>query len=183
MPESWPLDLIPFEYSFGLEANTFRHESIYTKTIRTVQLQGARYVCNMRVQAKTRLEAQRIVALLERLSGSANTIMLFDPDHIEPLGPNLDRSSLPTTQFIEGDLIELNGRIYGIIEDATANASGRAYLVLNRPLLRAVTNNTAVVRSRPKSPFVLTTDTQAMRQRGRGERTYTFDLSFVESLL
>jgi hypothetical protein len=167
------------------------------------------------------------VALLERLSGSANTIMLFDPDHIEPLGPNLDRSSLPTTQFtdgttftdgtvfsggspgikvvgdwvygalqvlakgfppsttqlLEGDLIELNGRIYGIIEDATANASGRAYLVLNRPLLRAVTNNTAVVRSRPKSPFVLTTDTQAMRQRGRGERTYTFDLSFVESLL
>jgi len=87
-----------------------------------------------------------------------------------------------TTQLIGGDQIGINGRLYRLSRDATSDGYGIARVYLHRGLLSAVAHDTAVVTTRPTSPFELVDDDQGARSRSASSAVPTLTLRFVEAL-
>lgn len=82
-----------------------------------------------------------------------------------------------STQLYAGDQIQLGRFLYRITADVTANALGRATVLLNRPLVEAVDDGDEAVLTRPRTPMGLLDDDQSKRGVGvDGVREYTVSL-------
>jgi hypothetical protein len=86
-----------------------------------------------------------------------------------------------TTQLIGGDQIGINGRLYRLARDATSDGYGIARVYLHRGLLSAVGHDTAVVTTRPTSPFSLVDDDQGARSKS-AHSVPSLSLRFIEDL-
>lgn len=86
-----------------------------------------------------------------------------------------------TTQLVGADQIGLNGRLYRLTRDATANGLGIARVYLHRGLLSALAGDTVVVTTKPTSPFQLLDDDQSARSR-TAMGLPTINLRFIEAL-
>lgn len=95
---TWPTGrYISNHVEFYLQNNNTPFESPITRTRQVLGRQGARWVCTMTLPPMPRRLWQPFDAFLEKLRGSLNTVMIYDQAQPEPLGPNLDLSSLRTT--------------------------------------------------------------------------------------
>lgn len=96
----WPIDLQPNRCEFLLRHNTTIFQSPITRSQQALRRQGEQWVCTAGFRF-SRNNAQRMDALLAKLRGAFGTIRIWDWAREEPLGPNLDRSTVPDTRFAD----------------------------------------------------------------------------------
>ena len=101
MPQVWPDDIVPNACEFFLQHNTTVFESPITRTRQRLRRPGERWMCTASFRL-VREKAQRLDALLAKLSGSYDTVRLGDWARIRPSGDNLDKSGIPNTIFSDG---------------------------------------------------------------------------------
>lgn len=100
MALDWPLNLVPVSHELMLRANNTVHRSPFTQTRRVLRRPlGDLWVSTARFRPGTLALRRQLQSVLAQLEGQAGTVRIPDWDEQEPLGTNLDRSSIADTRF------------------------------------------------------------------------------------
>ena len=179
MPISLPYPLGITTSRFGLETNTQRFESPFTRSVQRVALGGARWTWTFSLPAMKRSRAAVWKAFLDQLDGAANTFYGYDPDNLVPRGPAkgtplvngagqtgstlaIDGCPASTLFLRAGDYFAVNGEYKRLTQDATANGSGQVTLQFKPALRNSPADNAVVTVSSPTVTMALTDDRQGM---------------------
>ena len=200
MPTTWPTDIVPYQIDFYLKKNTTTFESPLTRTRQTLSRRGDQWICDASFRLD-RQKAQRLDALLD--VGAGGSFYLFDfsrtaPYNGDPGGSvrviteysrgttSISISGLPVSQswLVAGDLLAIDGYLYRLTADLSANGSGIGTATLNRGLVAALSGSPTlwpVTLVRPRVEMRLRDDDQARRTKSYdGMNEYT--VGFVEVL-
>lgn len=175
MAEAWPLRVAPSSCDFYLQKNTGRFISPLTKSVQTIDRQGRLWIARFTFRLMGRELGQQMDARLDR----GDSFLMWDMRRERPLNGELtgvalnaaalrgattltvDGLPLSQTHLVDGDYVGINGSLYRLVADVAANGSGVGTLTLNRGLLAAAADNTAVVTLRPTCEMILADDDQA----------------------
>lgn len=166
----------PRSVEFGLRSNTMAFASPLTGAVRTVGLPGARWVASLQWAALDRQQADELTALLVRLRGMENRLMLWNlakrtlrgagggtpiVNGAGQTGASISVAGLPnnTTVYKAGDMLGIGGELKMATADATSNGSGVATVTFEPPLRASPSNGSAIVTSQPTARFVLNDST------------------------
>lgn len=166
------------EASFGLEYNTQAFESPFSKSIQTLQLPGARWKAQYRVQLYKYDSEQlnNLRSFFSRLRGRAGRFYAFDPLRVSPLGTGngtpvvkgtsqtgyeleTDGWASSETVLKTGDLFEVNGELKEVTADVFSDSGGNATLSFEPSLRAAPADNAPITISTPKCTMALDSDT------------------------
>jgi hypothetical protein len=98
MSEAWNAGIWPATYSLRLQTNTTLQESPITRKRRKLVRPGRRWAMRVGLTL-VGSDSGWVDGLLDRLAGPSGTVDLWDFARPEPLGPNLDRTSIADTRF------------------------------------------------------------------------------------
>lgn len=99
MPLTWPANFRPVSSEFFLEHNTTIFASPITRSQQVLRRQGERWRFAFELQPMYRRDGQALDALLAKLKGAYETVLLWNFERPYPLGDNRDRSSIEETFF------------------------------------------------------------------------------------
>jgi len=164
---------------FGLETNTQKFESPFTKVSQRVLLSGSRWMASFSLPAMKRDTAAAWQAFFLNLEGAANTFYGYDPDGVIPRGTakgaplvnggSQTGSSLLTDGWLAsqtvlraGDYFSVNGELKMVTADVTSNGGGNATISFKPALRDSPLNNAVITVDRPICIMALVDDLQAM---------------------
>lgn len=166
--------------TFGLETNTQRFESPFSKYVQRQLLAGSRWKASYTLPRMNREQAAEWQAFFLQLEGGVNVFNGFDPDAKQPrgvatgsplvAGGSQTGSSLTTDGWtasvtnilMAGDYISVNGELKMVTANASSNGSGEATITF-KPALRASPDDNAVITvSNCTCTMILDSDVQAM---------------------
>lgn len=196
MPETWPTTLIPNEMpSWGIETNSLELSSPWTGGRQVVELQGARWVCDMTFRNLTETQQRELSGFLDHLRGPVGVVSLptfVNSSFAGSAGGTITATAAAHAKtvtmagvtgagaaFKRGDLIGIAGRLYRVTADAS-QTSGAATVSIAPPL-RAAASSAAVTLADLVCPMSLIDDRQALAGF-RPKPVANMTLRFVESL-
>ena len=168
---------------FGLETNTQRFESPFTKAVQRVALGGSRWTAAFSLPPMKRDKASVWQAFFLSLEGGANTFYGFDPDAPAPRGQARLTPGMPLVNganqsgstlavdgcpanvlnyLLPGDYVGMNGELKMIVAPVNTNGSGQATLTFKPALRNKPADNAAVTLVKPTCQMALVDDQQAI---------------------
>jgi hypothetical protein len=168
----------PSGFMIQLKANTMAFESPLNGSVQTVDLPGARWICEVRYDNLIKADRLILQAFLAQLRGRAGRAYLWDMSHPIPQGPAtgsplVNGSSQTGTTLITdgwtsgitgilkpGDLFGCNGQVHRIVSTITSDGSGNATLTFEPPMRSAPADNEVITVTEPKFTAMLMDDDQ-----------------------
>jgi len=196
------LSINPSSFSMKLRPNTIVFESPLNGAVQTVELPGARWMCEIGYDSLAKADRLLIQAFLAQLRGRAGRVYLWDMSHPQPQGiasgSPLVKGSLQTGASLitdgwttsqspiikAGDLIGVNGELKRVVVDANSDGSGEATITFEPPLRASPPDNASITTIKPKFTAMLTDDDQdsyASRTALYNFRDGGLTLRFVEA--
>jgi hypothetical protein len=183
----WPIDLIPADMTWALEANNVAYESPFTKDVQVVTLPGSRWVTTLTFNDVVGAKRQLLETIVMGLNGMAGRVRLWDfgarlvgsPQPV--LGAPVvsaagqvgvflaTRGWLPDSLVLRlGDWVSVNGELKRIRANVVSDGAGQAILPI-LPMLRSPPpTGTPIDVSRPCGVFRLSSDDQGKFSRKPG---------------
>ena len=172
---NWDANLLyPSSMTMGLTFNTLRlPPNPLTGSMRTVGMPGARWVATLSWDLLNRDKADPIRALLLKLRGQANRLVIWDL--VQPLfrgvgggSPTVNGGSQVgvslnitgatpniTNWALPGDKFAVNGELKICVASANTNGSGQTTLTFEPALRASPSNGAAITIIQPTAKFVL----------------------------
>jgi hypothetical protein len=174
----------PKSATWRMAANTQTHTSPLDQTVQTIELPGARWMCDATWAGLNPTEWRAFESFLAQLRGAAGRFYYWPPHAWAPrgnafsgtpvvhganqLGPQLQtRGWTPNAQFVvrAGDYFAVDNALGGrelkiIRSDNHADASGLAWLVFDPPLRRSPLDGAPIMLDRPTAIMRLASDDQ-----------------------
>jgi hypothetical protein len=165
--------------TFGLQTNTQRFESPFSRYVQRQLLAGSRWQASYTLPRMHRDSAAYWQAFFLSLEGGVNTFYAFDPDAISPrgvasgnplvLGGSQTGSSLNTDGWtastinilVPGDYMSINGELKMITQAASSDGSGNATLSFKPALRESPADNEPIILYRASCLMILDSDSQA----------------------
>jgi hypothetical protein len=107
--------IVPSSISFGIKYNTQINISSLSGAVQTIEVPGARWVCNMSFSDMEPEETRVLAAFLTELRGSSGRFLLYDFSHKNPRGSNLAAGTIA---------VEVDATIATPITSGTADSGG-----------------------------------------------------------
>ena len=183
MPLALPLITGFTNSRFGLETNTQRFESPFTKATQRAALGGSRWTASLSLPPMKRDRAAVWQAFFLQLEGGANTFFAFDPDAPAPRGQarltpgtplvngaNQSGSALAidgcpasvVNYLLPGDYFGVNGELKMVVAPVSTNGSGQVTLTFKPALRNKPADNAPVTLVKPTCTMALVDDQQAI---------------------
>ncbi|WP_152051831.1 hypothetical protein [Tautonia marina] len=165
---------------FGLETNTQRFESPFTRSVQRVALGGSRWIATYSLPPMKRERAAEWQAFFLNLEGGANTFNAFDPDARRPRGVatgsplvkggsqtgstlNIDGATANILAWLRpGDYFSVNGELKMVTAPANTDSSGEATISFKPALRNSPPDNTPIILDKPTCTMALVDDQQAI---------------------
>lgn len=204
---AWPTltRAAPQDIDWRLLSNTQKFESPLNRSVQTVELPGARWAASFSFEALEIDDARALYAVLVRLRGMANRVMLPVFHAYAPRGtwagtPRVNNSSVSPTTLQTGNTLICDGFTAGatvkagdyfnvgtdgelkmVVVDGTADGSGNLTLTFEPPLRQSPPDNETLVSSNPVCQMMLSEDTARwISHAGNPGALANFPLDFIE---
>lgn len=195
---NWPAAVRPSTLEWHLRYNSQAFSSPLSRVVQTAELPGAVWIATMRLDQLKRSEIAPLEALIFKLRGMANRVLV--PDHFRSnprgaagglplvLGAGQSGTSITTDGWtgpqagclLEGDRININGEFKAITADTSSDAGGVATLQFEPPLRASPPDNAPITFTDATCKMMLLDDNQG-RLSTRKSLTGT-TLTFVEAI-
>lgn len=193
---AWPTAgrRVPGSLNWILASNGMEFTSPLTGSVQSAELPGARWKCSFTLKAMAGDDADMFRALLVRLRGKANGVLLHPLDRPTPRGTialtgvTLVAATLAgatSAQFVgcgagavlkPGDFFGVAGELKMAVAEAVADGAG-AMTVTFEPAGRAAwANGAAVTLNKPTARFMATSNEAGWEVRAPRMSTFDFDL-------
>lgn len=183
----WPVELIPTDMTWGLEANNVSYESPFTKDVQVVSMPGSRWVTTLTFSDIVGTRRQLLETTVMALNGMAGRVRLWDfgarlvgsPQPVlgapvvstaGQIGVFLStRGWTPDSVVLRlGDWIAVNGELKRVRADVMSDSVGQALLPIFPMLRTSPPAGTPLDVSRPCGVFRLSGDDQGKFSRKPG---------------
>jgi hypothetical protein len=161
----------PQMVEWGLRSNTWTFASPLSGSVRTVGIPGARWMAALTWPSMHRDDAVVLQALLVRLRGMENRLLMHDlskpvlrgsgggtpvVNGASQTGSSIILSGLPATTLVykAGDMLGIGGELKMVTTDATSTGGGALTVQFEPPLRASPSNGSAVTTSKPQARFV-----------------------------
>ena len=180
----WPIDLIPTDMTWALEANNVSYESPFTKDVQVVSMPGSRWVTTLTFTDVVGAKRQLLETTVMALNGMAGRVRLWDfgarlvgsPQPV--LGAPVVSAAGQTGVFLAtrgwspdslvlrlGDWVSVNGELKRIRADVVSDGVGQATLPIFPMLRSSHPAGTPLQVDRPCGIFRLSGDNQGKFSR------------------
>lgn len=166
MALEWPESLEPTETSWGVTYNNRAFTSTLSNAQQIVGYPGAYWVCTLTFGVLFEEDERELTALLGRLQGMFGTVKIpaLTRTREDDVGAAVVVSGIgqatamvigsvkaSTRVFSRGDYLTVDGEMFEVVENATANAQGQVTVLLNKRIRRTLKAGTAVEYRNPYS--------------------------------
>jgi hypothetical protein len=180
MALTWPASLRPSEMTWGIVNNSRAFTSTLSNAQQIVGYPGAYWQCTLAFEVLDRDQQRQLSAFLGRLDGMFGTFNLpaFTRTRKVSIGAlsvvtgNAQSRSMViggapagAAAFRAGDYLTINGEMFEVTDDASADAQGRVVVALNKRIRKTLMAGAAVEYLNPYSEMRMTSDTWSMSVR------------------
>jgi hypothetical protein len=166
MALEWPESLEPTETSWGVTYNNRAFTSTLSNAQQIVGYPGAYWVCTLTFGVLFEEDERELTALLGRLQGMFGTVKIpaLTRTREDDVGAAVVVTGIgqatamviggvkaSTRVFSRGDYLTVDGEMFEVVENATANAQGQVTVSLNKRIRRTLKAGTAVEYRNPYS--------------------------------
>lgn len=166
MALEWPESLEPTETSWGMTYNNRAFTSTLSNAQQVVGYPGAYWVCTLTFGVLFDEDERQLTSLLGRLHGMFGTVKIpaITRTREDDIGAAVVVSGIaqatamiiggvtPSARvFSLGDYLTVEGEMFEVVQDATANAQGQVTVTLNKRIRRTLKTGTAVEYRNPYS--------------------------------
>lgn len=166
MALEWPESLEPTETSWGMTYNNRAFTSTLSNAQQVVGYPGAYWVCTLTFGVLFDEDERQLTSLLGRLHGMFGTVKIpaITRTREDDIGAAVVVSGIaqatamiiggvtPSARvFSLGDYLTVEGEMFEVVQDATANAQGEVTVTLNKRIRRTLKTGTAVEYRNPYS--------------------------------
>lgn len=179
---TWPSSIVPSRVRWGIKANTQVFVSDLNGSVQTVELPGARITCTLEMPPLEREDAAELEAFIAKLRGQANRAQIPVFGRLTARGvwggsPVVDNevgsptlSQTGSTLYVRGLTagttgkkgtwfnLGSGGQLLQVLDDFTADGSGKAQLTVGPPIRTAPADGTALVITDPVLPKAILDD-------------------------
>lgn len=160
---------------FYLKRNTRTFESPFTKTVQRVVLPGSKWIAQYTLPPMKREQAAVWRAFFDSLRGGYGSFYAFDPELRNPRGAasgspqvagdsqtgyTLDTDGWPVDTIVlrADDLVEFNGELKRITQDALTNGSGEVTLSFEPEIRSSPADNEPIIYKDTKVEMIILDD-------------------------
>lgn len=179
--------------------NVSINRSPYTFVSQIQAQQGQAWGAEVTLPAMERAQAEEWMTFLLKLNGPLGTFLLADPaaknlrgvgaanakiDGSGQTGQEIDIKDLGASVsgvYLAGDYIEIEQRLYKVLNDVDSDSSGEATIDIWPRLRITSTNNTPVVSNPARGLFRLASTSNALYEAGE-DKIFGISFSCVEAL-
>lgn len=170
-PLSWPTNLVPSAFDFGLTRQVVAHRSDLNGMTQSADMLSQFWTATMTFAPRARVDGGALEAIMNQLMGGAQKVYLWHFARPVPIGtmrgsPTLSASAAQfantfsltgcgaNTTLVAGDLIGINGQIMQVAADAVASSGGAMSITTTTRLRSSLASGASVTWNMPTARFI-----------------------------